>query len=302
MTLPLLHYCDHYPIPLPPGHKFPVRKYRLLRELLESTGRFHFAPAEPADPALIRLAHDPAYVDAFLNGTLDAAAVRRIGFPWTPELVTRTLASAGATLAATEQAMRHGWGGALAGGTHHAFFAEGSGYCIFNDMAIAIRHLRNEGRIRRAAVVDLDVHQGDGTAKLFEQDPEVFTLSFHGRNNFPFRKQKSTLDVEFEDGAGGMHYLARLGPALAQVRAFRPEVIFYQAGVDALAADTLGRLSLTPEALQRRDAMVYAFADGIPLVIVLGGGYADPIEATVEAHAATFLGRAGYRAYIPDIY
>lgn len=287
---PVLFYCDHHPIPLPADHKFPIRKYRLLRERLEAEARFEFAPAPLADPAVIRLAHDPGYVDAFLNGTLDAAAVRRIGFPWSPELVTRTLASVGGTLAAAERAFTGaGWGGTLAGGTHHAFHGEGSGYCIFNDIAIAIHVLRAQGRIRRAAVIDLDVHQGDGTAKLFEHDPEALTLSFHGRNNFPFRKQRSKIDVEFEDGTEDPAYLAKLEEILPLVRAFEPDLVFYQSGVDALAADRLGRLALTHDGLRGRDALVLEAARGLPLVITLGGGYGDPIEATVEAHAATFL-------------
>ncbi|HVM92967.1 MAG TPA: histone deacetylase, partial [Terriglobales bacterium] len=179
MSRPRLFYTDHYELPLPPGHRFPIEKYRLLHELLEADGVFTFDPAPLADLAAIEQTHDPAYVSAFLEGRLDAAAMRRIGFPWSEGLVKRTLASVGGTLAATDEALAHGWSGTLAGGTHHAFRAEGSGYCVFNDIAIAINALRAQGTIRRAAVVDLDVHQGDGTAEIFRHDEDVLTLSIH---------------------------------------------------------------------------------------------------------------------------
>ena len=169
---------------LPPEHRFPARKYRLLRESLESDSRFTLHPAPLATREQIVNAHDPAYVNAFLTGTLDDNAIRRIGFPWSTQLVQRTLASVGATLAATESALERGISGALAGGTHHAFYAEGSGFCVFNDIAIAIAHLRSRTTLTRFAVIDLDVHQGDGTAHIFAGDPNVFTLSLHGRNNF----------------------------------------------------------------------------------------------------------------------
>jgi acetoin utilization deacetylase AcuC-like enzyme len=185
-----------------------MSKYRLLRERLAADGFWLLQPAEPATVATIRLAHDAAYVDGFLNGTLPANVMRRIGFPWSQGLVLRTLASAGGTLAATGDAMNTGFGGTLAGGTHHAFRHEGSGFCVFNDVAIAIYALRQEGRAVRAAVVDLDVHQGDGTAHFFEHDPDVLTISLHGANNFPFRKQRSKIDVELPDRTGDEEYPA----------------------------------------------------------------------------------------------
>jgi len=243
-----------------------------------------------ADPQTISLAHDPAYVDAFIRGNLPAAAIRRIGFPWSQELVERTLASAGGTLSATEDALHFGWGGTLAGGTHHALYAEGAGFCVFNDIAIAIRNLQRDGRIQRAAVIDLDVHQGDGTAAIFANDPSVFTFSMHGAANFPFRKQESRLDIGLPDGTSDDEYLAQLARALPQVPDFEPDIIYYQSGVDALASDRLGRLSLTPEGLGQRDRMVLESCRkrGIPVVVTLGGGYSEPIERTVEAHAQTF--------------
>lgn len=283
-------YCDHYGIPLPPAHRFPTAKYRMLRDLLSADGRFEFERAPLADPGIIGLAHDAGYVRNFLEGTIAPEAMRRIGFPWSEGLVKRTLASVGGTLGASCEALAHGWGGNLAGGTHHAFRSEGSGFCVFNDMAVAIQWLRSEGRIRRAAIVDLDVHQGDGTAHIFRDDPAVFTLSVHSRRNFPFRKQLSRLDVELEDRTGDDDYLRALDLALPQVFAFEPDIVFYQSGVDGLAFDSLGRLALTHDGLRERDRRVMAAASshGAPLVVTLGGGYSNPIEHTVEAHANTF--------------
>jgi acetoin utilization deacetylase AcuC-like enzyme len=281
-----LYYCDHFEIPLPAGHKFPMRKYRLLRDVLLADGRYDLEPAALADPAAIKLAHDPEYVEQFLAGTLPAAAMLRIGFPWSQGLVQRTLGSAGGTLAATRDALATGFGGVLAGGTHHAFRSEGSGFCVFNDVAIAIY----QRKPIRAAVIDLDVHQGDGTAHFFENDPDVFTLSIHGKNNFPFRKQRSKLDVELADQTGDEEYLRALDEALPRVWEFDPEIVFYLSGVDALASDVLGRLSLTLEGMKARDRRVIRQVQGrgIPLVITLGGGYSNPIELTAEAHANTF--------------
>jgi acetoin utilization deacetylase AcuC-like enzyme len=256
---------------------------------------FEFTPAPMAAPQTISLAHDPAYVTAFIEGSLAPAAMRRIGFPWSEELVKRTLASAGGTLCATEDALSRGWGGTLAGGTHHALYAEGAGFCVFNDIAIAIRKLQLDSRIRKAGVIDLDVHQGDGTAAIFHGDPDVFTFSMHGAANFPFRKQQSRLDIALTDGAGDQEYLERLAAALPQVLDFGPDIVYYQSGVDALESDRLGRLSLTPDGLEQRDQMVLeaCHARGLPLVITLGGGYSEPIELTVEAHAKTFRLAAG---------
>ncbi|MCL5743887.1 MAG: histone deacetylase, partial [Acidobacteria bacterium] len=219
--------------------------------------------------------------------------MRRIGFPWSEGLVRRTLASVGGTLAAARDALASGFGGNLAGGTHHAFPGEGAGFCVFNDIAVAIRCLR-----KRAAVVDLDVHQGDGTAVIFRNDPDVLTLSVQARNNFPFRRQRSKIDVDLADGTGDGQYLEALARVLPAAFEFRPEIVFYQSGVDALAEDRLGRLSLTHEGLKQRDSMVMESCrqNGVPLVITLGGGYAQPIELTVEAHANTFRAAAAILA------
>jgi acetoin utilization deacetylase AcuC-like enzyme len=285
-----LFYCDHHEIPLPAGHKFPIGKYRLVRELLEADGIFEFQRAPFAERRLIELVHDAEYVAHIFNGTLPEAAMRRVGFPWSQGLVYRTLASVGGTLSATADALERGWGGNLAGGTHHAFRGEGSGFCVFNDIAIAIHSLRNGGRIRRAAIVDLDVHQGDGTAQIFAGDSAVFTTSMHGASNFPFRKQQSTVDIDLPDGTDDAAYLRALEQLLPRVLEFRPEIIFYQSGVDALASDALGRLSLTHEGLRERDRLVMTAAreHAIPLVITQGGGYATPIADSALAHANTF--------------
>ena len=285
-----LFYCDHYAIPLPEGHKFPMRKYRLTRDLLAADGRFEFVCAPLADPELVALAHDRDYVTKFIEGTLDRPIMRRIGFPWSEGLVTRTLASVGGTLAAAHEALDKDWCGNLAGGTHHAFHAEGSGFCVLNDIAVAIHVLRRDNGLARAAVIDLDVHQGDGTAQLFENDPAVLTLSFHGRHNFPFRKQRSKIDVPFEDKTGDEAYLAKLTETLPLVFDFRPDVVFYQSGVDALGTDRLGRMSLTQAGLAERDRLVLTACRnfGAPTIITMGGGYSDPIELTAAAHAQTY--------------
>ncbi len=286
-----LYYCDQYHFPLPAGHKFPLTKYRLLRETLSGDGRFRIQPAELASREDVLRVHDPLFVDGFLQGTLPAAVMRRIGFPASPELVKRTLASVGSTLCAARSAMRTGFGGTLAGGTHHAYRDEGSGFCVFNDLAVAISTLRAEADLRRASIVDLDVHQGDGTASIFSGDPDVFALSLHSERNFPLRKQVSTLDIPLPDGTSDREYLAALRPALTTALDFGPEVVFFQAGVDALEADSLGRLALSPEGMTARDELVIGEVRrrNIPLVITLGGGYSNPIELTVTAHSRTFL-------------
>jgi acetoin utilization deacetylase AcuC-like enzyme len=289
-----LFSCDHHEFPLPAGHKFPTQKYAMLRGLLAADGRFDLQPAPLADPATIELAHEPGYVQKFLSGALDPRAMRRIGFPWSEGLARRTLASVGGTLAATREALAGGFGGNLAGGTHHAFRADGSGFCVFNDLAVAVCDVRQHHGIRRAAILDLDVHQGDGTAAIFQGDPDVFTISIHGENNFPFRKQQSSIDIALPDGTCDEQYLPYLDEVLPAIWKFHPGIILYQAGVDGLAGDRLGRLALTLQGLRQRDRRVFEFAKqlGVPIVVTLGGGYADRLERTAEAHAGTFLAAA----------
>lgn len=295
-----LFYTDHHVLPLPPQHRFPMEKYRMLREKLAPEAIFVLELAPLAEPDVIGLVHERAYIDGFLAGTLGESAMRRIGFPWSGELVKRTLASVGSTLAATREALAHGWGGTLAGGTHHAFAAEGSGFCVFNDIAVATRWLQGAGSgggtgsetfgFQRVAIVDLDVHQGDGTARIFQGDSSVFTLSVHCKANFPLRKQRSSLDVELRPGIGDEEYLRALEGALERVWEFRPVFVFYQSGVDGLASDQLGKLKMTIDGLKERDRMVMRGVKkvGAPLVITIGGGYSEPIALTAEAHANTF--------------
>jgi len=285
-----LYYTDHYVLPLPEGHRFPIEKYRLTRELLAGDGRFRFEPAPLADRKTIELAHDPEYVSAFFGGTLSPQAIRRIGFPWSAELVKRTLASVGGTLAATKEALASGWGGTLAGGTHHAFRNEGSGFCVFNDIAVAVQWLRTTGAAKRIAIVDLDVHQGDGTAQIFQAEPDVLTLSVHCEVNFPFRKQQSKIDIALAEGVEDDEYLRVLEGVLPQVWEFAPQFVLYQAGADPLYTDSLGKLKLTHEGLIARDRLVMEAVNkrGLPFVITMGGGYSKPIENTALVHANTY--------------
>lgn len=287
-------HSDSHLVPLPTGHRFPMGKYRLLREALVEGGLLapdELVPAEPVPVAALALVHTARWVDVVLEGRLSESEVRRLGFPWSEALVSRSRAAVGGTCAAASVALEQGFAGNLAGGTHHAFADHGEGFCVFNDIAVSIRALQAQGRIARAAVVDLDVHQGNGTAAVFADDPSVFTFSMHGQHNFPFRKQRSSLDVGLEDGTSDAAYLDALYRHLPRVLdAAQPELVYYQAGVDPLAEDTLGRLSLTQGGLEARDRFVFESARhrGLPLVVTLGGGYARPLACTIDAHLGTY--------------
>jgi acetoin utilization deacetylase AcuC-like enzyme len=290
-----LYYADHFVLPLPAGHRFPMEKYALLRERLASSGLFaatDFHVAEAASDAEILLAHDSGYLARVASGTLEAAEVRRIGFPWSEAMVERSRRSAGATLAACRSALEAGQGCAanLAGGTHHAHRDFGSGFCVFNDGAIAALAMRAEGRARRIALVDCDVHQGDGSAAILAGEAEIFTCSLHGAKNFPFRKQVSDLDIELADDTGDEAYLRALDHALERVfNDFRPDLVIYLAGADPYAGDRLGRLALSMEGLAARDARVLdaCRAAAAPVAIAMAGGYAQPIADTVSIHYTT---------------
>jgi acetoin utilization deacetylase AcuC-like enzyme len=293
-------YSDHFVLPLPAGHRFPMAKYRLLRDRLAAElpqVRLQVAPA--TSDGELSLAHEPAYVQAVAEGSLDAAQQREIGFPWSAAMVERSRRSVGASIGAARAALAEGVAANLAGGTHHARADRGSGFCVFNDIAVAARLMQAEWQRRhrvllRVAVIDLDVHQGNGTAAIFRDDPTVFTLSLHGANNFPFRKETSDLDVELPDGCRDEPYLDALEGALttmwARHREGPPELVFYLAGADPLAADRLGRLKLSAAGLAERDRRVFAACAGrgIPVALSMGGGYGEPIEATVDAQMGTY--------------
>jgi acetoin utilization deacetylase AcuC-like enzyme len=286
----LIYYTDHFVLPLPPGHRFPMRKYAALRERVAAVAPERLRVPPAATDAELARAHDPAYVAAVCGGTLDAGAQKRIGFPWSPAMIERSRRSAGATIAACRSALATGCGINLAGGTHHAHRGHGEGFCVFNDAAVAARAMQAAGLASRVLVVDLDVHQGDGTAEIFADDASVFTFSMHGRNNFPFRKHGSDLDVELDDGTGDPTYLATLDVALPQALArSRPDLAIYLAGADPFRHDRLGKLALTKAGLAARDGRVLAAlrAAGIPVAIAMAGGYAENIDDIVDIHFAT---------------
>jgi acetoin utilization deacetylase AcuC-like enzyme len=286
----LIYYTDHFVLPLPPGHRFPMRKYADLRAPVAALApELLRVPPAATDDELVR-AHDAAYVAAVGRGALDERAQKRIGFPWSPAMVERSRRSAGATVAACRSALASGCGINLAGGTHHAHRAHGEGFCVFNDAAVAARAMQAEGRAGRVLVVDLDVHQGDGTASIFAADDSVFTLSIHGRNNFPFRKAASRLDVELEDGTSDGAYLSAVRTALPLALARgRPDLAVYLAGADPYAGDRLGRLAVSKAGLAERDAYVLdaMHAHGVPVALAMAGGYANAVADIVDIHYAT---------------
>lgn len=293
-----LFYTDHFVLPLPPGHRFPMEKYSRLRERLLASG--HFAPADfhvPAaatDTELLR-AHDAGYLQRMVRGTLDRDEIRRIGFPWSEAMVERSRRSAGATLAACRAALAEGCAANLAGGTHHAFRDHGEGFCVFNDAAVAALAMRAEGRVERVAIVDCDVHQGNGTAAILANRADCFTFSIHGARNYPFDKETSDLDVELPDDTGDAAYLAALSDALALVFRHQPELVIYLAGADPFEDDRLGRLKLSKAGLAARDALVLGECQErrVPVAIAMAGGYARQIDDTVSIHAATLATARG---------
>lgn len=292
-------YSDPFTFPLPPEHRFPLAKYRLLRERIErwpaATGvQLLLAPRAGRDELL--LVHTAGYVDDFVAGRLDREAMRRIGFPWSPELVERSLRSCGGTLAATRTALQEGAAVYLAGGTHHARADRGAGYCVFNDVAVGARLVQREGGRSRVLVVDTDVHQGDGTAAIFADDPSVFTFSIHGDANFPAEKATSDLDVALPSGTGDEAYLAALAAGLAEALArSEPQFVFYLSGADPFAGDRLGKLALSKAGLLARDRMVFAALRqrALPWVTVMGGGYGRVIDDSVDVYEATVRAALG---------
>lgn len=303
MDLPIVYHPD-YVAPLPDGHRFPMPKFQLLHEMLIADGvaslsQFHTPQRPPLD--WIELVHTPDYVQAYTSGTLDTKAQRRIGLPWSEALVNRTCVAVGGTILTAQLALECGLACNTAGGTHHAFPSYGSGFCIFNDLAIAARILQQQGLVKTILIVDLDVHQGDGTAQIFQNDPSVFTFSMHCEVNFPGTKQQSDLDVSLPEGMEDDAYLQTLANYLpALLSQVQPDLVLYDAGVDPHLCDRLGKLALTDSGLFRREMQVLGtcVALGCPIACVIGGGYADDLQALTYRHS--LLHRAAsdiYRQY-----
>ena len=300
------YYADNFVLPLPPGHRFPMAKYKLLRDrvVLELPG-VQMQQAPSASDGELALVHTPSYIDAIAHGTLPAAAQREIGFPWSPGMAERARRSAGATVAAARMALGlaggamprpQGVAANMAGGTHHAYADKGGGFCVFNDVAVAARLMQAEwGRqFRRplqVAIIDLDVHQGNGTASIFTNDKSVFTLSLHGEKNFPFRKEAGDLDIELPDGCTDAPYMEALEQALGELdRRFEPGLVLFLAGADPFVGDRLGRLALSFDGLEARDRRVFdwAWQRRIPLAFAMAGGYGNDINETVQVQVNTY--------------
>jgi acetoin utilization deacetylase AcuC-like enzyme len=303
LSVPIVYHPD-YVVPLPNNHRFPMSKFRLLYELLLAdeivTLDRVFTPTLPPT-AWLELVHDPAYIQAYYTGTLDSKAQRRIGLPWSAELVNRTCIAVGGSILTAKLALESGLACNTAGGTHHAFPTYGSGFCIFNDLAIASRVLQQSGAVNKILIVDLDVHQGDGTAAIFQQDPSVFTFSIHCEINFPGTKQISDLDVSLREGMEDEEYLKTLAEYLPDLLSqVKPDLVLYDAGVDPHLSDRLGKLALTDRGIFDRDLQVLdtCISQGYPVACVIGGGYAEDLNSLVYRHS--LLHRAAsqvYRAY-----
>jgi acetoin utilization deacetylase AcuC-like enzyme len=285
-------YTPRYYAEIGDGHVFPIRKFQLVRDRLLADGSLHpdeISEPHPATVEQVRLVHTEDYVTRLCNGQLTTKELRRLGLPWSESLVRRSFYATGGTIAAARTALVDGYASNLAGGTHHSFPDRGEGFCVFNDVAVAIRVLRQEGSIGRAAIIDCDVHQGNGTATIFAGDKETFTFSVHGANNYPLFKASSSLDVELPDGTGDREYLDCLHSHFPAVFASDPEIVFYLAGADPYAGDKLGRLGLTIDGLRQRDECVVreCYEREVPVVTVMSGGYGKDINETIEIHCNT---------------
>lgn len=284
-------YADHYVLPLPAGHRFPMEKYRKLRDLVSQLDGIQLENAPIVTDTQILYAHDASYLIKVLQGDLSPEEQREIGFPWSLQMVERSRRSAGATLAAAKIALKEGVAANLAGGTHHAYRNKGSGFCVFNDSAIAARALQKEINPKlKVVVIDLDVHQGNGTASILENDPSIFTLSIHGENNFPFTKEVSDLDIGLPDGTGDESYLTALHQGIEILdQQFKPNFIIYLAGADPHQGDRLGKLSISKDGMRQRDECVFQYGldRQTPIAFSMAGGYGKEIESTVDIHFQT---------------
>lgn len=285
-------YSDRYYADIGDQHIFPIRKFELVRDRLLSEGTLtpnELIEPRPATVEEVRLVHTEDYVSRLCSGQLTAREIRRLGLPWSESLVRRSFYAVGGTISAAMSALEDGFSSNLAGGTHHSFPDRGEGFCVLNDVAIAIHTLRDRRLIKRAAIVDCDVHQGNGTATIFAGDTDTFTLSIHGANNYPLFKARSTVDIELPDGTADDGYLSTLLTILPVVFEWNPEIVFYLAGADPFVNDKLGRLSLSFKGLQKRDYLVLneCYEREVPLVTVMSGGYAKDIHDTVEIHCNT---------------
>ena len=286
-------YSDVFVLPLPEGHRFPMQKYRLLREQIVAEGIIparNLIVPKPATDEQLALVHDTDYIRKVKTGQLSEKEIRRMGFPWSPELVERSRRSVGGTISACRAALEDGISANLAGGTHHAFPDFGAGFCVFNDVAVAARVMLAEERVRRVVVIDCDVHQGDGTAAIFADDERVFTFSVHGARNFPFRKQHSDLDIALDDNTGDNDYLAALKTgAYYAIELAGADLAIYLAGADPYSGNTLGRLAISKTGLAERDRFVFrtCYEKKLPVTVVMSGGYARKLQNTVEIHAET---------------
>ena len=284
-------YTDHFVLPLPAGHRFPMEKYSRLRDLVGELTGVELIEAPAASDTQILYAHDPSYLIKVIEGKLSPQEQKEIGFPWSEKMVERSRRSAGATVAAAKMALNEGIAINLAGGTHHAYRDMGSGFCVFNDSAIAARALQKEISSKlKVAIIDLDVHQGNGTASILENDPTIFTLSIHGENNFPFKKEVSDLDLGLADGCDDSTYLNALTESLNDLGdRFKTDFVIYLAGADPHEDDRLGRLKLSKEGMRLRDEAVLAYAldRKLPLAISMAGGYGKEIGSTVDLHFQT---------------
>lgn len=284
-------YTDHFVLPLPEGHRFPMEKYSRLRDLVSRERNIELVEAPPATDTQILYAHDPNYLIKVIEGRLTPQEQRAIGFPWSGQMVERSRRSAGATVAAAKTALREGIAANLAGGTHHAYRDAGSGFCVFNDSAIAARTLQKEiSSSLRIAVIDLDVHQGNGTASILQNDDSIFTLSIHGENNFPFKKEESDLDLGLEDGCEDDAYLHALCQSLDQLDSrFKPDCLIFLAGADPHEGDRLGRLNVSTAGMRLRDEKVFQYAldRQLPIAFSMAGGYGKEMISTVDIHFQT---------------